>query len=419
MVCWSVSCFTLIVALFFISAVSGHVDETAKTNFHIIDSKSNDIPDALVIIEDSTGNKIGKISNAEGKISVQVSPGRANITVKAGGYEDFNDNSEIISENASYTYVLNRTISSKATLLNLILLIIPFIISLLFLYLSDWPDKPEYNLWYAYLPALGWVFSFILLIRSAYFYNDYNIYFLDPMLKVSLFVPIAAFLGATSYITVSVLKNIERNPPPLTWKLIYVAYGRRLLMAPYIAVIALFTITELAQVKNLWSILFFAYFVGLYTKEIEGTLEEIGKKFLTEKQKNELKGREIEASEIVKRLGISIGVADKLIKLDLKNISDMLAITNIAETAKKAEIEPEYLKKLISKANTQYIDIDLMKTKLGMGQDKVYRLVDAGIYSIIELSQIEGKCLSEFAVNSGISEECLKNLVKLAKDIGR
>ncbi len=283
----------------------------------------------------------------------------------------------------------------------------------------DWPDKPEYNFWYAYLPALGWVFSFILLILSAYFYNDYNIYFLDPMLKVSLFVPIAAFLGATSYITVSVLKNKERNPPPLTWNLIYVAYGRRLLMAPYIAVIALFTITELAQVKNLWSILFFAYFVGLYTKEIEGTLEEIGKKFLTEKQKNELKGREIEASEIVKRLGISIGVADKLIKLDIKNISDMLAITNIAETAKKAEIEPEYLKKLISKANTQYIDIDLMKTKLGMGQDKVYRLVDAGIYSIIELSQIEGKCLSEFAVNSGISEECLKNLVKLAKDIRR
>ncbi len=84
MVRWSVSCFTLIVALFFISAVSGHVDETAKTNFHIIDSKSNDIPDALVIIEDSTGNKIGKISNAEGKISVQVSRGEPILQLKLG-----------------------------------------------------------------------------------------------------------------------------------------------------------------------------------------------------------------------------------------------------------------------------------------------------------------------------------------------
>lgn len=393
-----------------------------NTNFNIKNTKSEFVRKAFVIVEDSAGNKVVKISDADGKVSAQVSLGRANITVKADGYEEFNDNSAIISRNATYTYVLNPSIGRKTILLNLIALMLPF---LLMLYVSLVERSEKYYHWYAYSPTIGWVVSFALLIYTAVDAKDYNIYFLDPTLKVSLFVPIAAFLGATSYITVSILNNIKRKPLTSNWKLIYFAYGRRLLMAPYIAIIALFTITELAQLKNPWAVLFFAYFVGLYTKEIEGTLEEIGRKFLTEKQKILLEESEKKASEIVKRLGVSTGIVVKLGDQGIKNISDLLAITNekIKEAAEKAGLEKDYLSGLKEKAKEQDNNIKTMKEKLGLDHDLLSMLVDAGIYSMSELSQIEGNCLSEIAANIGINKDCLGSLVNKAKsavkEIGR
>lgn len=77
-----------------------------NTNFHIKNIKSKIVPKAFVIVEDSAGNTVVKISDAEGRASALVSIGRANITVKAKDYEEFNDNSALIQENATYTYAL-------------------------------------------------------------------------------------------------------------------------------------------------------------------------------------------------------------------------------------------------------------------------------------------------------------------------
>lgn len=332
-----------------------------NANFHILDARSNDIPDAFVIVEDSTGNTVVKISDAKGKASAQASQGRANITIKAEGYREFNDNSAIILENSTYTYVLNSKIDSGVIIWDLFALMIPFLF-MLYISLVEWPETPKYDQWYAYMPAIGWVISFALLISGAFAADDYTIYFLDPALKVSLFVPIAAFIGATSHITVSILKNIERAPLELKWKLIYVAYGRRLFIAPYIAVIAVFTILEVAQLKNPWAVLFFAYFVGLYTKQIEGTLEEIGKKFLTDKQKKELEERDMEALEIVKLFGVSTGVAAKLNVLGMRESNDLIAIPDdkIKETAEKAGVDEAYLSALKERAKSHVNKIKAM-----------------------------------------------------------
>jgi len=390
--------------------------KATNTIFHIKNTKSEIVPNASVIVKDSAGNKVVKISDADGKVSAQVSLGRANISVKAEGYEEYNDNSAIIQENATYTYFLTPSIGWKTILLNLIALLAPFLI-MLYVSLVEWPETGKNYHWYAYSPAIGWVVSFAILISTAVVAKDYNIYFLDPTLKVSLFVPIAAFLGATSYITVSMLNNIGRKPLTSNWKLYYFAYGRRLMMAPYIAIIALFPITGLAQLENPWAILFFAYFVGLYTKEIEGTLEEIGRKFLSEKQKIELNEREKKASEIVKRLEVSTGIAVKLSDQDINNISDLLTSTNkkIEEAAEKAGVEIDYLTGLKTKAKQQDDGIKAMKEKLGLDHDLLSMLVDAGIYSMSELSQIEGNCLSEIAANIGINKDCLGSLVNKAK----
>lgn len=389
--------------------------EPANTNFHIIDTERNNVPDALIIVEDSVGNQIMKISDAEGKASGQVSLGRANITIKADGYNDLNDNSVIISGNATYTYVLNRSMVWKIAW-DLFVLMLPVLLTI-YINLVEWPEKTKYNEWYAYMPTLGWVISFVLLISATLITKDYNIYFLDPMLKVSLFVPIAAFIGATSYITLSVLKNIERNPPESEWKLIYIAYGRRLFIAPYIAIIAVFTILEVAQLENPWAILFFAYFVGLYTKQIEGTLEEIGKKFLTEKQKIELAERDIKSLEIVRRLGVSTSIATRFDDLGISEISDLIAIPDakIKEIADKAGIDETYLTNLRGKAKKQVDDIEAMGKDLGICHDRLSKFVKVGVCSKDELAAIPDAKIKEIADEAGIDETYLANLRDKAK----
>lgn len=390
-------------------------NEPTNTNFHIIDTKNNDISNAFVIMEDSVGNQIVRISDANGKASAQVSLGRANITIKAEGYKDFNEN-VIISGNVTYVYVLSYSIGSATVAWNLIALILPFLL-MLYISLVEWPDKAKFNQWYAYTPAIGWVVSFILLIIAAFVAKDYNFFFLDPMLRVSIFVPIAAFLGATSYITMSILKNIERDPPELEWKLIYVAYGRRLFIAPYIAVIAVFTILEVAQMKNPWAILFFAYFVGLYTKQIEGTLEEIGKKFLTEKQKIELDERDRKALEIVKRLGVSTGIAAKLDDSGISEISDLISIpaAEVKKTADKVGIDETYLNNLKEKAKKQVDDIEAMGNDLGIDRVRLNKLVKVGIYSKDELMAIQDSNVKETADTAGVDETYLKGMIEKAK----
>lgn len=211
-----------------------------------------------------------------------------------------------------------------------------------------------------YVPAFGWVASFVLfLYKGSFEGGNYIICFFDPGLKVPIFVPITAFLGATSYITVSILENREKELSDSDWINIKCAYGRRLFMAPYIAIIALFTISvaisgnaDTINATNHWSIVFFAYFVGLYTKAIEGTLEEIGMKFLTKKQKTELANRAMKHSDIVIKLDTSISIAYKLKAQGIIKICDLIAMRedDIEQIAKKAEIDKSYLDGLKEKA---------------------------------------------------------------------
>lgn len=290
-----------------------------------------------------------------------------------------------------------------------ILLMLPILL-MLFIIITD-----KSNWWY--LPAVGWIISFIVFFISASYTKNYEIYFFDPDLKVSLFVPIVAFIGAISYVTISIIDNIETKPSQEDWKCIRCAYGRRLLMAPYIAVIALFTITEAAQIKNIWLILFFAYFVGLYTKAIEGTLKAIGMKFLNEKQRTELSKREMRTSDIVRQLDVSTGIAHKLDALGISKIDDLVAIRGdrIKDIAEKAEINESYLSSLKNKAEKRIQNIETMEKEVGLGSNLIKKLVDMGIYSKDDLIRVNDKYIKKIAEKAEIDEACLKGLIEKAK----
>lgn len=387
---------------------SNNISTSNYTNaiFHILNTTSGSVSDAIVIVEDSAGNKAANISNSDGITSVHVSQGQANITVNSDGYQEL-ISYEMISKNATFTYVLTSSIDK--TKKSWIAFLSPFILMLLFCLLKL-PKGRKYHRSYAIFPLILWGFSFYLL--SDITDVNYNIYFLDPRLKVPFFVPIAAFLGAASYITVSMLANINRKPLTSEWNLIYLAYGRRLLMAPYIAIIAIFTI-GVGDINNKGAVLFFAFFVGLYTKNIEGMLTEIGMKLLSTTQQTELKERNFEALELVKRLGVSANVYDKLFKIDIKSIRDLVSIK--PDKIMIEGLNSEYLTELQKKAIAQETEINEMKVKLGLDDESIDQLVNAGYYSIKELSQIHSKCINDIAANIGISKDFFEGIVQNAR----
>ena len=310
--------------------------------------------------------------------------------------------------NGSYANLISylKLISSWIIALDWYFLMLPISL-MLFIIITD-----KSNWWY--LPAVGWIVSFIVFFISASYTKNYEIYFFDPDLKVSLFVPIIAFIGAISYVTVSIINNIETKPSPEDWKRIRCAYGRRLLMAPYIAIIALFTIFESVHMTNPWAILFFAYFVGLYTKLIEGTLKEIGMKFLTKKQKIELSKIEMGSSDIVRQLNVSIGIAHKLDALGISKIDDLAAIRpeRINEIAEKAVIDKAHLTHLMDRSKKRIQDIETMEKDLGLGSNLVRILVDREIYSKEDLIRINDKRREEIAEKAGIDEAHMKSLIE-------
>ncbi|MCK5318715.1 MAG: hypothetical protein KAJ55_12430, partial [Anaerolineales bacterium] len=321
------------------------------TNFHIVNSKGEDVPHAFVIIIDSMGNEFVKQTDTMGIASAQIIQGRTNITIKSEGYKNFNTEL-IVSENSNSKFYLDFIVSSKIIFWNFILLILPFL-SMLIIIISN-----KHKYWY--FPALLWVGAFsVFLFLSVSHTNNFSIYFFDPLLKVPLFVPIIAFLGAISYVTVSDLKKMEKKLDAEVIKRIHCAYGRRLLMAPYIAIIALYTLSDVIQMKNLWAIVFFAYFVGLYTKAIEGTLKELGMKFLTAKQKEEISIREIndfKNSDISRLPGISDCISKKLDNAGISKIIDLIAISDkkIEEIANKTDLDKTHLRSLKEEAKKRF-----------------------------------------------------------------
>jgi|GEM_PF-6775226 len=391
-------------------------NEYANTYFHITDTRNNNVPDAFIIVIDSTGDQIVNITDANGIASMHVSPGNANITIKADGYSDLYNNSIINSNNATYSYVIKNKNEWKI-LRDLIALMIPFLLTL-YISLAKWPDKEKHLRMHAYAPFLGWGVSFVLLIYGAFSINDYNIYFFNPLLSVPLLVPIIAFIGVVSHITLSVLQNKERKIDDLEWTTRYEYYSRRIFIGPYIAIIAVFMILNANQRNDLMVVVFFAYFVGFYTKQIEGIFEELGKKILTEKLKNELDERDIKSLEIVRKLGVSTTIAGKLYKLGISEIDDIIAIqdTKIKEIALKVDIEEKYLTDLIKKTKKHVDDLAAMRKDLNIDRDTLNKLLNIGINSKHELAAIPEDKISDKAKTAGIIKENLTDLIEKAKN---
>ncbi|MCQ1536673.1 hypothetical protein FTO70_13545 [Methanosarcina sp. KYL-1] len=260
-------------------------------------------------------------------------------------------------------------------------------------------------------------------------------------LEFPIYIIAASTIGALSYILLSIEETFGQLIPEYKKISIAWSYVRRILIAPFIALIAVYilpfsTPTE-ADPTNKTFIFAFSFFAGFYTKTIEKWVYLWVQKLLPEHDKEELESRtekyNVEKSEFVKKLGLDEDLAYMLYGAKIRTIED-LASCSAEEIRKKINLDTRNLGEgigcpvkeqrerlgsyseqqiqiYINKAQ-EYLGIDKSNfvTELEMGKDLAFKLYYiANIKTIKDLATCNPKEVHEKIC------DCKKEAEELAK----
>lgn len=285
--------------------------------------------------------------------------------------------------------------------------------------------------------TLSWPIIILYLILN----NKENI-LLDG-LSFPVYIITAALLGILSYLLLSIEEIFTHAIYKYKRKSIVWGYIRRIIIAPYIAILGVYVLLDAAKMQNIWFILLFSFIAGMFTKAIEDRLYSAVQGFLPEEKLKEFKERgliySIEKSELVVRLKVNADVAytlfehkivavDQLALLDTTKMDDCLRqqkeckrdinFENFIKIIKaliiqgvvdekqkkfelecpdikvieriKRDIEPKYLKKIITDAKTQIHNIDKLNNVLNFTTAEMDLLINkAETYSINEFASLD------------------------------
>jgi hypothetical protein len=175
----------------------------------------------------------------------------------------------------------------------------------------------------------------------------------SPSLQIPFIIPLFALLGLLVYASASIYKHSEDDSSSLSYRRSLLATGERILIGPYIAIIAdliLFhpfvgTVPTLSEaIGTLPLKAFLAFLTGLYVKTVLIRLNQIGFKLLTKeaqlKKENQKKEKE---DELVRGLKMSLDLAQNLRDSGVNSIEDLknLSEEKTKEITKKIDFLTE------------------------------------------------------------------------------
>ncbi len=236
------------------------------------------------------------------------------------------------------------------------------------------------------------LFSWIpVIIYLLYKQKDYIV--LSDNLRFPVYIPVAALIGVLSYLLMSIEEIFSQNIHVYKKKSIVYGYIRRIIIAPYIAILGVYILLDAVKIQNLWFVLFFSFFTGMFTKTIEVWLYKSIQGLLPEELRNEVKERDkynIENSELVVRLGVEEDVANNLYLYNNIDTVEQLAEAGFDTLKDQNGITENYFKYISEKANEQRAGIKRLKEILSLNPSELKLLTDkAKVYSLKEFANID------------------------------
>ncbi|MCZ7398344.1 MAG: hypothetical protein O8C62_01465 [Candidatus Methanoperedens sp.] len=215
---------------------------------------------------------------------------------------------------------------------------------------------------------------------------------LSDNLRFPVYIPAAALIGVLSYLLMSVQEVFTQVIHVYKKKSIVWGYVRRVLIAPYIAILGVYILLDAVKIQNLWFVLFFSFFTGMFTKTIEEWLYKSIRGLLPEELRNEIKERDkynVENSELVVRLNIEKDVAFNLYYSDIDTV-EQLAVADFHKLKNKEDIIEKYFDNIVEKADEQTKEIKRLKEILNLTPSELKLITDkAKVYSIKDFANVD------------------------------
>ncbi|MDD5473415.1 MAG: hypothetical protein PHU34_04610 [Candidatus Methanoperedens sp.] len=236
------------------------------------------------------------------------------------------------------------------------------------------------------------LFSWIpVIIYLLYKQKDYIV--LSDNLRFPVYIPVAALIGVLSYLLMSIEEIFSQKIHVYKKKSIVYGYLRRIIIAPYIAILGVYILLDAVKIQNLWFVLFFSFFTGMFTKTIEVWLYKSVQGLLPEELRNEVKERDkynVENSELVVRLSVEEDVANHLYLYNNIDTVEQLAVADFHKLKNKEGIIEKYFDNIVKKASIQIAKIDELKEYLNLTSSELNLLTDkAKVYSIKDFANVD------------------------------
>ena len=234
-------------------------------------------------------------------------------------------------------------------------------------------------------------FSWIPVIMYL-LYKQKEYIVLSDNLRFPVYIPIAALIGVLSYLLISMEEIFSQKMHVYMKKCIVYGYLRRIIIAPYIAILGVYILLDDAKIQNSWFVLVFSFFTGMFTKTIEVWLYKSVQGLLPEELRNEFNERykyNLENSELVVRLNIE---EDVVFGLYFNNVDtvEQLAVADFHKLKNKEGITEEYFNYIFEKANDQLAEIKILKEFLNLTPTELKLLIDkAKVYSIKDFANVD------------------------------
>ncbi|WP_410509959.1 hypothetical protein RSJ42_07495 [Methanosarcina hadiensis] len=292
--------------------------------------------------------------------------------------------------------------------------------------------------------TLLWPLLFIYLhmndIESATFYGIEDVEF--PIIIA------ASSIGVLSYLLLSIEEIFSQLIPEYKKMSIAWSYLRRILIAPFIALIIVYILPfskpDDTTLTDELSVFFFSFFAGFFTKPVEEWIYVGVQKFLPDVSKEEFKSRnekyDVKESDFVKMLGISEDLAYMLYYAKIRTIEE-LARCDVKEIKKKVNLDTRNIgegvwcpvkgqeDRLGSYSDQQIqLAIDKARETLGIDKSKLVRVLKmdkelaSKLYNFVNIKTIEDlSTLNEeyiykklSACNQGANKEKIKEYINSA-----
>jgi hypothetical protein len=243
----------------------------------------------------------------------------AGLNVEADGYRPVGVELIIERDSAGRIASVPRVVSVRLAALSRSMTVIVFIPALAgvilamvhFLNFSLGRTRRRYVLFFSMTVTLLWVGVIsAILIRFAAF-GETHVAILVPGFVIPLGLIVGAFVGTVAYVAFSVY---TRDPQffapenaPARAKLLQVI-GGRLLISPYIAMVAFGILaTSIAMLNTGPFAFFFGFFTGLWIKPVLDMLNDVGKRLLSEEARTRLleRARQITPAAVAGWIGPS------------------------------------------------------------------------------------------------------------------